>query len=234
METPRFDHLSADDFENVYEPAEDTFFLLDALEKDLEFLVGRQPSVCVEVGPGSGILIAAVAKHTQAFCIGVDISEKACKAAQLTAGANRVSVDLINANLLTCLKPNSVDLLFFNPPYVPSRIEGGSSGELETEIQQATKSLVQTWAGGVNGREVIDSLLLDLNRVMAPEGIVYLLLLKENKPAQVVNQMKKRGFSAEVFMERRIIGEHLFVVKFIKKTVFWKNKLKLRQIGSLY
>ena len=36
--TPSFSHITKEDFEHIYEPAEDTFLLLDALEKDIQTL----------------------------------------------------------------------------------------------------------------------------------------------------------------------------------------------------
>jgi release factor glutamine methyltransferase len=50
LPTPSLSHLSKEDFTRVYEPAEDTFILLDALEADAERLRREKPRLVVEIG----------------------------------------------------------------------------------------------------------------------------------------------------------------------------------------
>lgn len=220
METPSTSHITAAEFEDVYEPAEDSFLLLDALEKDMDVIRSRQPLVCVELGSGSGIIISALGKLVQSnsHCIAVDISSVACQLTKRTALANNANVDVLNMNLLASIKDHSIDLLVFNPPYVPSRLDKDcDERQLEQEcVESSSDNLIRTWAGGVNGREVIDLVVEEIDRVLAPNGTFYFLLLKENKPNEIIKDLKMRKFKAEIFMERRIIGEHLVILKIVK------------------
>lgn len=104
---------------SVYEPAEDTFLVLDALQLDLELTVRNrllcqnssdsdlsaknEPLLVVELGCGAGLLSAAVAKTLRkdiltkvtdvgVHCIAVDINPAACLATAHTCLLNNVQV----------------------------------------------------------------------------------------------------------------------------------------------
>ena len=47
---------------NSYEPDQDSFLFLDALEKEYSFIRASHPSFIVEIGPGSGIISTFLSK----------------------------------------------------------------------------------------------------------------------------------------------------------------------------
>ncbi|KAK2194961.1 bifunctional Eukaryotic-archaeal PrmC-related/DNA methylase, partial [Babesia duncani] len=89
------------------------------------------------------------------------------------------------------------DLILFNPPYVPS----DSSCPTESQIDLA-------WNGGKEGREVIDRFLESINDYLSPNGIVYMLLEKQNNIAQVLDLISHKGFNSQVELR---LCEHLRV-----------------------
>jgi release factor glutamine methyltransferase len=87
-----------------------------------------------------------------------------------------------------------------------------------------------SWAGGVDGREVIDELLPFIKvtyilhcryfllnpfkDLLSPEGVFYLLLINENKPNDVVKIMKDTyKMNAEIMLERRAGRERQYILK---------------------
>ncbi|XP_036348000.1 methyltransferase N6AMT1-like [Rhagoletis pomonella] len=216
METPYTDHLTAADYEQVYEAAEDTFLLLDALEADLPYLEGLQPLVCLEIGPGSGIIVTALAKKlNKTLCLATDINSYACKMTRRTANRNCTHVDSINCNLMDALREKCIDLLIFNPPYVVTTDEEFKYQSLAES--QKPSNLVYSWAGGLLGRRVVDELIKSLDGILSVKGVFYLLTLHENKPDELMQDLTSLGFIAIKFMERRIPGEYLYVLKITRR-----------------
>lgn len=93
----------------MYEPAEDTFLVLDALQLDLERMIrGRllyenastcEPLLVVEMGSGAGLIITAIAKALSnasivvgCHCVAVDLNPAACLATAETCKLNGVQV----------------------------------------------------------------------------------------------------------------------------------------------
>lgn len=221
MQTPVY-KFDPEDYDKVYEPAEDSFLLLDALEEDLEAIKQRQPLTCVEIGPGSGIVITALAKALgigNSHCMAVDINPYACRMTQRTSRLNEdCPVEVLNMDLLGGFRDGCVDLLVFNPPYVPTSEEAGQ--ELEEQIGEFSEeghNLVKSWAGGLDGMEVTRRVFRDLDRILSKDGVFYLLLIKENKPLEVITWLTRKGFTGKIVNERKIRGEHLFVIRIGRK-----------------
>jgi len=150
METPSLSHLCVKDYDYVYEPAEDSFLLIDALEEDLALLQNMNPSICVEIGSGSGIIITAVAKALgrSSCCIAVDINPVACEMTKRTAQVNGTDVEVVTMDLMSGFHwKNKIDVLIFNPPYVVTPSEEILGNKMYGDLTRA-------WAGGERGREV--------------------------------------------------------------------------------
>ncbi|KAG8993888.1 hypothetical protein FRB90_000575 [Tulasnella sp. 427] len=159
--TPDLSHLTKDDYKHVYEPAEDTFILLDALERDSEYLKSLKPRLCLEIGSGSGCVLSflgAVLGDTGALYLGTDINVRAAQATIRTGAQNKVPTAAVVTSLLGGLErrlARRVDVLLFNPPYVPTL-------EDEAMMAQDDKGIAGAWAGGMDGMGITNTLLKDV------------------------------------------------------------------------
>jgi release factor glutamine methyltransferase len=186
----------------VYEPSDDSFALVDAFVQDLHELGPGDTRICVEVGSGSGYVITSAVlaiRHMKQKCsfTAIDISEAATRATATTLSNHgiRNEVDIVQGDLLSSLSPRlrkSVDLLLFNPPYVVTPDEE----LLRTGIAVA-------WAGGRDGRVVIDRMLDVLDEFLSPTGRIYMITIAHNKPDQLLELVHQRhGLRGQVVLTR--------------------------------
>jgi release factor glutamine methyltransferase len=217
---PSLDHLNFKDYDNVYEPSDDTFLLCDALKTECsvggETLLRTRGLVCAEMGSGSGCVITCFGQLLVEFagnpgCVlfAIDINPLAAQITKRTAAANNVVIDAIHGNLFSSLRmfssspPPLLDVLIFNPPYVPTPDEEVGGNGIEA-----------SWAGGTYGRVVIDRFLPYLPRVLATTGICYLLLVEENKPREIIDIVSSMGFvNSRIIQTRRARNELLHILK---------------------
>ncbi|WFD25214.1 peptide chain release factor N(5)-glutamine methyltransferase [Malassezia nana] len=170
--TPDTAHIRRDEYkDSVYDPAEDTFALLDALENDADEIRAYAPRLCVEIGSGSGCVSAFVG--------------------QLLGG----NAEPILTSILDALNPRIeglVDLLLFNPPYVVTSDE-------EERLAQSTAGLGGSWAGGVHGTQLLDKMIHMglIERVLSPGGRFYVVAIRANNPPALVAALQARGLQVE-------------------------------------
>ncbi|XP_044744808.1 methyltransferase N6AMT1 [Coccinella septempunctata] len=194
-------------YANVYEPREDSFLLLDALELQISFLKTFKPLLTLEVGSGSGVVVtslASVIKDSAYFA--VDINNEACMATKNTARLNGCNIEVLNSNLIDGFKSCLFDLVLFNPPYVIT-----DSDEYDRDI------INKAWAGGLMGREIIDKFIERLPKILSKRGLCYLLLLKENNVHEIGTKLSGLNFMSQIILERKIIGENLLVMKIFRE-----------------
>ncbi|XP_030310036.1 methyltransferase N6AMT1 isoform X2 [Calypte anna] len=184
LPTPRYEHLGPQGpFRDVYEPAEDTFLLLDALERDAAGLREARVEVCLEIGSGSGVVSTFLASSiigSSAVYICTDINPMAAYCTLETALLNNVH-----------LQPVITDLV-------------------------ESHGIEASWAGGKNGREVMDRVFPLVPDLLSPGGLFYLVTIKENNPDEILEIMKKYGLEGTQVLSRQAGEEMLTILKFRK------------------
>lgn len=209
--------LLVDTAQHVYEPAEDLFLLLDTLEAQREWLAEhafahRLPLV-VEVGVGSGVVALFLAQHAIVpglVVYGTDVNPHACVGARATAAHNHTWIETIETLLTTAIRPQLVDLVVFNPPYVPA--------EAVPSLPSSPSShhwLDLALDGGNDGMEVTQRLLDQLPAVLAPNGVAYVLFCARNLLDQVLAATPPT-LAATVVASRKCAWEVLLVVRYIR------------------
>ena len=240
---PTLSHLKLRDYEHVYEPSDDTYLLIDAIGYDMDNMMKenkdtkqsndskrmKRSQITLEIGCGTGvpgiylsmrlrdmrndqgdITNANNTNQPNIVHYVTDINSEAIRIAKLTAEKNGIPPSNFHAiqcdlasDILDHLT-NKVDVLIFNPPYVPTpNEEVGSSG------------IEASWAGGTNGRVVLDRALPQFAQLLAfPHGVAYIVVVDDNYPEQIAKLMDDMyGIRVIPYLRRRARNEFLTILK---------------------
>jgi release factor glutamine methyltransferase len=128
-----------------------------------------EDSRVLEVGVGQGALVLlSLAKNRNLQCDGIDCSSTRVASSLQVAEHNQIAINCWVSDLFSQVPwPTPYDLIFFNPPYVPTEV---GEGLRLTERLQVDGD--QVWDGGEDGTTVLRSFLLQAARYTSERGRV--------------------------------------------------------------
>ena len=218
--------------EDVYEPAEDTFLLADCAVTVLSDLADDNTNLgavsslySLEIGAGSGFVSAFMIHHFPNLnAVAVDINPNAVLCSQMNgvcvfesdmfqifdSVSDSVSDSVPDSNSDSNsdsfsdfrIPPNGFDFIVFNPPYLPT-----------AEDEKVDGMLNYAFDGGVSGRDSIDRFLAEVGDYLVSGGFFLLLISSITGLDEVVFEMEKNGFSAEIIGRTKCSFEELIVLK---------------------
>ena len=176
-----------DVWENVYEPAEDSFLFAENLNL-------KEAETVLDVGTGCGIL-GILAAEKASSVVSVDVNPYAIRCAKENAKLNDVQnkVHYVQGDLFTALRESfKFDVVLFNAPYLPA-----GEDEMESWIGRA-------WAGGATGRQVIDRFILEAPNYLKHKGRVLLMQSTLADVEETLHRFESYGMSVRVTAEHAL------------------------------
>jgi release factor glutamine methyltransferase len=175
-------------FEDVYDPGDDSFLLVDAALKEV-----RPGEKVLEIGTGSGIVSLFV--RDIADVVATDINPSAVRNARLN-GIQVVRTDLFDG---ICAR---FDLVIFNPPYLPTSDDERLNGWLN-----------RAFDGGPTGRAEIERFLMNVDDILAPGGRVLLVISSLTGIDETKKLFEVHGFSVDIISSKKVSFENLVVLR---------------------
>ena len=172
----------------VYSPEADTVLLLEAALAEV-----KPGDRVLEVGTGSGLVAAEVARITSVLATDINPHAVLC--------ACKAGAEVVRSDLFTGIR-GPFDLVLFNPPYLPTRPEERIDDWLEYALD-----------GGETGRRVIERFARQVGDILAPGGRILLLISSLTGLSEVQDIFSSAGFSSEIAVQQVVEDEVLYVLR---------------------
>ena len=192
----------------VYEPAEDTFLILDFIDDNKFLFNGKK---VLDVGTGTGILAARCADF-KAEVTAVDINSYAISVAKKKYNSKKIKFKV--SDLFSDVK-GKFDIILFNPPYLP-----------EEKVEDPSVKVAV--CGGRHGYELLEKFFSKLNNYLKNNGFCVFVFSSLTNKNMVKDIILKNGFLYSQIKTKRFFFETLFLFK------VWKQDfLKLKHLHSV-
>jgi len=184
----------------VYEPAEDTFLMLEAISV-------KQNDKVFEIGTGCGIIALSCAqKGADVVCS--DINPYAVELTKKNYEVNKKlikgSFEVRKGNLFTVVeKDEKFDVIIFNPPYLPTTQDElvGGSGWFDVATD-----------GGKNGLDVTLRFLDEVKNHLEGNRESFFVFSSLSNEELLRDCIKKNGLRARVIRKCRFYDEEIRII----------------------
>lgn len=183
-------------YPGVYPPSEDSYILLDTVEK-------IEAKRVLEIGCGSGIVSLALARRNVEV-VAVDISIEACRNTLINFKRNKIQgiVHVINGDLTTAFREDvKFDVVVSNPPYLP--VEPSSEED-------------SSWAAGTEA-SFSKKLLENTLSLMSELGIMFLIQSSLSDLNALKKLLEEKSFIVEETSCKSFFFEKITLLKISRK-----------------
>jgi release factor glutamine methyltransferase len=181
----------------VYDPAEDTFLLLEALTFD-------NKKRMLELGTGCG-LIGLVCAYKGLSVVCTDINPFAVELTQQNVERNKkllkACIEVRQGNLFSVVQKNErFDVIVFNPPYLPTKKQEKIGGWFDVATD-----------GGPDGLRITKRFIHGFKKFLSSDGRAYFIFSSLSNRSTLERYFEKETVSFEIVASRKFDGEELDV-----------------------
>lgn len=192
----------------VYDPAEDTFLLLESINI-------KKGDHILEIGTGCGIISLFCAMQG-ANVICSDINPIAVELAKKNYMRNKFRIsgnfEVRIGDLFSPLLQNETfDVIVFNPPYLPTK---------ENELVKGSGWFDIAVSGGQSGLDIINKFIEKLSIFLKNDGRAYFIFSSLSDKKRLDKIIEKNGFISKIAKKKNFEDEILIVYILIKKKVY--------------
>jgi release factor glutamine methyltransferase len=182
--------------EDVYEPAEDSFLLGENLKV-------FETDTVLDMGTGCGVLGILAAEKAKSV-LAVDVNPFAINCAVKNAEFNFVKekINFLRGDLFQPIKlGEKFNLIIFNSPYLPS------------EPDEDKSWIGKAWAGGKNGRKVIDRFITDAPSFLTENGKILLVQSSLSDEEMTRKMFSQKKMKVQIIAQIKVSFEKIVLLE---------------------